>query len=509
MIKHLYVIAAIAVLLILSGTASAADIYVNATGGSDDNDGLSWAAAKATIGNATLSAASGDRIWLADGEYRGDGNRNVVIDRNLTITGQSTTGTVIDCEAMGRAFNVSSGAVLVLRNLTVRNGSAFEGGAVMNHGELQVENCLLMSNTAAGGGAIYSDGTVKLAESHLMENSAEDGGAVYSKGVLEVTESTFNENEALGCGGSIYSAPYSSLNIRDSSFALGHAEAGGAIYTGGDTVICDSTIAMNTADSNGGGLYVWVADGTEITVTVTGSMFMYNTARYGGGISALRTTDDSSLNLEVSDSPFRSNLADYGAGILAENVNARVSGCTFEGNIAGEHGGAIRNNYGNLTVSRSTFTDNSAGFAGGGISNVMAVLADITESTFTGNLAETWGQGSAVLSYFTITRISFCRILNNPGADVFCEDGPGVDARFNWWGSSTPDFTELTAGDVTATPWIVLTLVADPAAVAAGGTSLITADLRHDTDGGYHDTFFVPYTGNVDFSATAGASRML
>jgi len=492
-------------IMLIPGCVSAADIYVNATGGSDDNDGLSWAAAKATVKNATLSAASGDSIWLADGEYRGEGNRNILIDRNLTITGQSTTATVIDCEALDRAFNVSSGAVLILRNLTLRNGSAPEGGAVMNHGELHVENCLLMCNTAAGGGAIYSDGTVKLTESYLIENNAEEGGAVYSKGVLEVISSVFNENEALGNGGAIYSAPDSSLNIRDSSFALGHAEDGGAIYTGGDTLICGSTITMNIANTHGGGLYVLAADGTEITVTVTDSMILYNKARYGGGISGSRDPDDSSLNLEVTNSLFRSNLADYGGALLTDNVNAIIEACTFNENIASEHGGGIRNSYGNLTVKNSTFTGNRATYAGGGISSFLAVLADIKESTFTGNVAETWEQGSAVLSYFTITVINFCRILDNPGADVFCEDGPLIDARFNWWGCNAPDFTELTLGEVVTAPWIVLTLTANPAAVAAGGTSLITADLRHDSAGGSHDTLYVPCNGTVDFSATAGA----
>ncbi|MGB9838063.1 pseudomurein-binding repeat-containing protein [Methanothermobacter sp.] len=503
MVKYLYIIAAIAALLILSGTASAADIYVNATGGSDDNDGLSWEAAKATVGNATLSSASGDRIWLADGEYRGEGNRNILIDRNLTITGQSTTGTVIDCEAIGRAFNVSSGAVLVLRNLTLKNGSAPEGGVVLNHGDLQVENCLLMHSTATRGGAIYSEGTVKLIESYLLENNAEDGGAVYSGGVLEVKESTFDENEASGCGGSIYSARNSSLNIRDSSFALGHAENGGGIYTGGDTFICNSTIALNTANIHGGGLCVWAADGTEVMVTVTRSVFIYNIAGYGGGISGLRNSDDSFVNLEVSDSLFRSNSANYGAGIHAATLNTTVSGCTLEENVASEHGGGIRNNYGNLTVRNTTFTGNRAGNAGGGISNFLAALANITESTFTGNLAETWNRGSAVLSYFTLTVISFCRILDNPGADVFCEDGPGVDARFNWWGSNTPDFSELTSGDVTANPWIVLTLTANPATVMVGGTSLIRADLLHDSEGTLHATP-VPYRGLVDFATTYG-----
>ncbi|QEF93824.1 hypothetical protein FVF72_00815 [Methanothermobacter sp. KEPCO-1] len=424
MIKHLYVIAAIAVLLILSGTASAADIYVNATGGSDDNDGLSWAAAKATIGNATLSAASGDRIWLADGEYRGDGNRDVVIDRNLTITGQSTTGTVIDCEYLGRAFSVQQGVSFTLRNLTVKRGNENHGGAILNQGNLTVEGCT------------------------FLENMGYRGGAINSRGNTHITSATFQDNSA--------------------------SETGGALHVAG----------YQPSDS----------------AVVIDSSFTSNDAKYGGAVATDYTRP---LNVLLRGSTFSGNTAWYGGGFLADNVNATVEGCTFEENVASAHGGAIRNNYGNLTVRRSTFTDNSAGFAGGGISNVRAALANITESTFTGNLAETWSQGSAVLSYFTIALVNFCRILNNPGADVFCEDGPQVDARFNWWGSNTPDFTELTAGDVDATPWIILTLVANPSTVTVGGTSLIRADLLHDSAGTLHATS-VPYTGVVGFETTYG-----
>ncbi|WP_321211835.1 hypothetical protein [Methanothermobacter sp. DP] len=450
--KHLYLIAAIAAFLILSGTASAADIYVNATGGSDDNDGLSWAAAKATIGNATLSAASGDWIWLADGEYRGVGNRDVVIDRNLTITGQSTTGTVIDCEGLGRAFSVQQGVSFTLRNLTVKRGNENHGGAILNQGNLTVEGCRFLENIGSYGAVITNNGTssdhatARISNSHFENNSNTGnfvGGALcslqYTSMVVE--SCTFINNTVTNSGGAIYST-LSDLKVRDSVFTKNGAGAGGAIYS-------------------------------------------------------------ESGNAEIINCTFSGNTAWYGGGFLADNANATVEGCTFEENMASAHGGAIRNNYGNLTVRRSTFTDNSAGFAGGGISNVRAALANITESTFTGNVAETWSQGSAVLSYFTIALVNFCRILNNPGADVFCEDGPQVDARFNWWGSNTPDFTELTAGDVAATPWIILSLVANPSTVTVGGTSLIRADLLHDSTGTLHATS-VPYTGVVGFETTYG-----
>ncbi|GEM_PF-2076662 len=104
--RNLFLLCVLGAAFILSGTSSAADIYVS-TAGSDDNDGLSWDTPKATIRNATLTASSGDSIWLADGEYTGDDNRGITIDRNLTLTGQSTTGTVINCGYLSRAFHCS------------------------------------------------------------------------------------------------------------------------------------------------------------------------------------------------------------------------------------------------------------------------------------------------------------------------------------------------------------------------------------------------------------------
>ena len=201
------------------------------------------------------------------------------------------------------------------------------------------------------------------------------------------------------------------------------------------------------------------------------------------------------------NSTFSSCSAEYGGAVFLDQATALVDECTFHANRADEHAGAIRNNYGNLTVRNSNFTDNSAYFGAGAVGSLHAELADIRGSTFTGNSADTWKLGSAVLSYYTRTVLNFCRIINNAHVDVYCEAGEGIDARYNWWGSNVPDFTELTASDVICNPWLVLKMRVDPSTVTVGGKPVVTVSLREDSEGGIHHTgFSLP----VNFSSSAG-----
>lgn len=564
---HIFAITALAVVLILSGPASAADIYVNSTGGSDDNDGLSWAAAKATIRNATLSASSGDSIFLADGEYTGDDNRDITIDRNLSITGQSNNGTVIDCEALGRAFSVGD-VSFTLRNITVKHGTGNWGGVIHNTGNLTVDGCRFIDNRGDYGAVITNYGssmtypTATIKNSHFENNTVNMGtsggalynefyatmivdsctfinnrafnmgGAVYSYygGNLTVINSTFLRNSAATSGGAIHSEhgsadiinctfaentaynggailnwaslPDSGMKVVSSTFTSNRAgNSGGGIHSAGDLSVTDSTFHDSEAALFGGALYLSkLSDGDRVEIEA--SSFTSSSSRYGGAIYAVSTSGN--MPVSVNRCTLQANSAWYGGGATFSGVNATVTGCSFTENVASEHAGGIRNDYGELKVRNSTFTDNRAYYGAGAIGSLHAVLADISGCTFTGNIAETWHLGSAVLSYFTDTRINFCRIINNPDADVYCEDGQSVDARYNWWGSNSPDFTELTAGDVTSTPWIILTVTADPSSVRTGGTSLIRADLLHDSEGVLHSTP-VPYNGPADFHSSAGS----
>jgi hypothetical protein len=77
MMRHLFrIIIPALVLLFPAGTAWGTRYYVSASGGDDNNNGLSWATAFASLQKALNVAVAKDTIWMAKGTYL------PVIDRN-------------------------------------------------------------------------------------------------------------------------------------------------------------------------------------------------------------------------------------------------------------------------------------------------------------------------------------------------------------------------------------------------------------------------------------------
>lgn len=124
----------------------------------------------------------------------------------LTIRGGGMTG----------LFAISADADAILRNLTLADGAASEGGAVRvgDDASLLVENSTLIGNFARGrGGAIFSDSTdsLTLRNSTLSGNSAlNDGGGIYlSSTKLTLENCTLTENladsnaDGIGYGGGL------------------------------------------------------------------------------------------------------------------------------------------------------------------------------------------------------------------------------------------------------------------------------------------------------------------
>ena len=157
-------------------------IYVNANGGNDNNDGYSLSTAKATIQNATEIAANNGTIYVANMVYNATGDYNVSINKNLTIIGESQTGTIINAEKTGDIFNITPGVTLTLGKLTLENGNATNGGAINNQGTLIIDDCKLQNNTASNfGGAInnYGNATATINNNSFLNNNATDGGSHY------------------------------------------------------------------------------------------------------------------------------------------------------------------------------------------------------------------------------------------------------------------------------------------------------------------------------------------
>ncbi|ADL58200.1 predicted pseudomurein-binding protein [Methanothermobacter marburgensis str. Marburg] len=548
-----------------SGTASAVDIYVNSTGGDDNNDGLSWAAAKATIKNATGSAADNDVIWLADGEYTGPNNRGVTLNKNLTITGQTKEGTVIKLEGNPSLFTITKN--LKLSNLTIRNAYSTTSGPVhISNANLKIENCLLLNNTAVSGGAVHAEfSTVTIENSALNNNTATYGGAMSADSFSTVTieNSALNNNTATH-GGAIYSYIYSTLTIRNSTLNNNTATHGGAICTHSTTTVTieNSALNNNTAtklEGCGGAIRTYYYSKLTIrnstlnnntapiggaifatyfsTVPIENSALNNNTATFlgeGGGGGAIHTYYYSKLT--IRNSTLNNNTATYGGAVLAFCSTVTIENSTLNNNTAPKWGGVIYASSSNLTIYNSTLNNNTATYieeeGGGGAIYASSSNLTIYNSTLNNNTATLGGAIHAYDSTVTITnttltnntaslagailvrdcpapaRIMFCRIFNNPDrTDLNVYADNTVDARFNWWGSNTPDFSILVSGSVTYNPWIVLSINANPGTVLIGGTSQITADLHHDSDGALHDPSegLVPYTGPANFSTTPGS----
>jgi len=470
------------------GTASAAvrspspvsdTIYVNNATGNDSWDGLSatWTSGtngpKLSIKNATGTANQGGTVKIANGIYKGENNTGISIDKNMTIIGQSRTGTVIDAQGKDIFHIVISGINVTILNLTFKNGTSSIGGAISNRGNLTVNNCNFTGNRATQiGGAIINYGTLIAKNCTFNGNIARvNSGAIANSGTCIITGCTFANNTVTnGSGGAIFNFE-SNLTVNDSTFTGNHAADadlgvhGGAIYSNGNLDVTGCTFKDNTADYEGGALY------NGGTCTVIGSTFTGNHANIGGVIY-------SSGNLTVNSSNFKDNhaIGEYPDG----------------------YGGSIYSS-GNLTVNGSNFTGNIADYAGGAISVVDGDF-NVTGSTFTRNVAE---YGGAIYNWLLPIEVHFNRFYDNNATGVNTGDAIRTDGetnianvKYNWWGSNNPDFGSLISGHSDYTPWLYMTLIADPTTIKNGEISLITASFNNLFNGTTR-TDLNPATGHI------------
>ena len=132
-----------------------------------------------------------------------------------------------------RVFTVSAGTVSAITGLTISNGSANEGGAINNAGDLFLARVAVTGSSADNGGGVFSSDFLEVVDSTISGNSAAltGGGGISSMGTLGVFNSTITGNSVAGVGGN---------------------RAGGLWAREGGLVV-NSTIAGNTYASPGTG----------------------------------------------------------------------------------------------------------------------------------------------------------------------------------------------------------------------------------------------------------------
>ena len=395
-------------------------------------------------------------ITITDGEASSFAN-GVIIDKAVTIDGNGHT---IDARELARIFNITDDGSLTLNNITLINGNATEGGAILNKGMLNIFDSNVSNNYAEYGAGVYNNGTVVISNSKLDENTAYyRGGAVYSNGLLTVIESSFNENDILyreenaGYGGAAIFNFYEELLIIDSNFTnnlkdykerqkVEGVEQGdlinGIIVSYANTTI-DGSYFYNNSGCYGGAITLGTVNNVT-NVLINNTVFESNTAYNGGAIDSINTNlvIDSSkfinnkavgkgdVNIDnaggaivsfygaatttITNSYFENNTA-YAGGAASIGGKTTILNSTFVNNSALQDGGAVDLDDGEIIISESTFTGNSADRYGGAINSRYAL--DVDDSTFTNNSAV---RGGAIYSS-SATDVSDSEFINNT-ADI-------------------------------------------------------------------------------------------
>jgi hypothetical protein len=173
----------------------------------------------ATIQAAIDKAGYRDTVLVADGTYKGEGNRDLTFSAKSIVL-KSENGplqTVIDCEGSAdrwhRAFMLEDeDGNPRIEGFTIRNGYANHGGAIYSYLSASVfANCIFVRNNASvSGGAIWSKrSAVKLENCSIIRNSSPTGGGLFvSASCLVELENCMVANSTVGAAVSVISGGY-------------------------------------------------------------------------------------------------------------------------------------------------------------------------------------------------------------------------------------------------------------------------------------------------------------
>jgi N-acetylneuraminic acid mutarotase len=280
-----------------------------------------------SLRQALADANDGDIIGFAVTGTIGLTSGELLVAKNITISGPGAENLAIDANDQSRVFHIASGQTVTISGLTVTHGHASDsGGGIYNdHAVLTLNNCTISDNSATGnlGGGIHNDGT-NIGQATLQINNSlitNNSGGIYNDALqagiaaLVITYSTLSNN---GPGEAINNDGWScifcgngttSVEVTNSSIT---SNPGGAIYsdTGRENCggSCPVTISItnSTISGNGGGVH----NSTLSDTIVSNSTISDN----GSGIY----NDNGALATSVYNTTMSNN------GVEIQNFNAPV-----------------------------------------------------------------------------------------------------------------------------------------------------------------------------------------
>ncbi|WP_405298149.1 hypothetical protein [Methanobrevibacter sp.] len=294
------------------------EVHISPTGDDDSGDG-SEKNPYNSIGHAINHTSNDGTIYLNEGNYAGENNRNIFINKSVTLIGKSKETTIIDCESSGRLFSMNENSKLTLIGLTLKNGNLLDnGGLIYNEGgQITIKNCILSDSQGyQNGGAIYTNfGTLNIENTCFTNNSAfQYGGVIYTNGQTNIKNSNFTQN-----------------------FLTAEKSVGGCIASNGKINLEGCIFSNNFV------VYPAAALLNYGNATINNCRFDHLTTNYTAGAI-------SNHNYAVINNSYfgYNNVRHYAGAILAppsgHHVITKVYNTIFEKNHAGNHG-AVSNNF--------------------------------------------------------------------------------------------------------------------------------------------------------------------
>jgi len=369
------------------------------------------------------------------------------------------------------------------------------------------------------GGANFSATTLTDTKVGVAENlgSLSAGDSTSYIATYTVTQSDINtgsiNNTATAVGRS------SGVEVSDEASYSVHVAV---LYVGPGQTYATIQAAVSAAAQNGDTIYLTA--GQEFTgtgnynINITKNLTFDRTGEgndpiinINGSYPSNLFSIDSGYTITMRNLDIRNGDAFRGGALYfaTPTSSGLIYNCVFKNNSSSQEGGAIFFAGQGLVISGCTFLDNSAYFRGGAIyTNPSSGSISINCCRFAGNKAingETIGLGDA--------------IYNESGSTI---------AENNWWGTNTPNtVSNLFSGSVDYTPWITMSLSADPSIITPGGTSTIdltfsntcipvtpvafsttdgtlTPTLANTVDGQASSTFNAAYSDLLRVVGTAG-----
>lgn len=228
-------------------------------------------------------------------DFAATGDLDVIDD--LTIIGAGIDQTFIDARDMDRVFDIFPKVVLTLRDLTITGGltsadpssNSEMGGGIRNLGSLELVRVRIGESQAEdGGGALFVEGgaDATVTQSVFTANSTfgsreSGGGAIRNHGTIDIVTTTLDGNSTTGRGGAILNVGLA--NVSSSTISANTASVGGGWFQAdGRALVTTSTISGNLAnldaDGDGGGFFQ-----TSGVLTIQSSTVAENTASNQGG----------------------------------------------------------------------------------------------------------------------------------------------------------------------------------------------------------------------------------